>query len=143
MVAQPIFMTKSAAAAGALGARTASARPVSQRHAAAAVKSFWVIAPTPMVVRRLALIVMACQSSKVAAYNVPTALAKARGDVSLRHDARAEEERHIVRLERGDRRGVDRAGLLARRGAAGAGGGGEIRRARDPDPGLRADAVHR
>jgi hypothetical protein len=81
MVAQPIFMTKSAAAAGAVGARTASerlasARPVSERHVAAAVKSFWVIVPTPMVVRRLALIVTACQSGKVADYNVPTALAK-------------------------------------------------------------------
>jgi hypothetical protein len=71
MVAQPIFMTKSAAAAGAFGAKH-----VSERQAAAAVKSFWVIVPTPMVMRRLALIVMACQSGKVADYNVPTALAK-------------------------------------------------------------------
>jgi cation transporter-like permease len=86
MVAQPIFMTKSAASAGAVGARTASARhgntrlasakPVAERHVAAAVKSFWVIIPTPMVVRRLALIVTACQSGKIADYNVPTALAK-------------------------------------------------------------------
>jgi hypothetical protein len=68
MVAQPIFMTKSAAKAGA--------KHASERHAAAAVKSFWVIVPTPMVVRQLALIVTACQSGKVADYNVPTALAK-------------------------------------------------------------------
>jgi hypothetical protein len=73
MVAQPIFMTKSAASAGA---KHVSARPVSERHVAAAVKSFWVIIPTPMVVRRLALIVTACQSGKFADYNVPTALAK-------------------------------------------------------------------
>jgi hypothetical protein len=76
MVAQPIFMTKSAAAAGVLGARHASERPASERHAAAAVKNLWVIVSTPMVVRRLALIVTACQSGKVADYNVPTALAK-------------------------------------------------------------------
>src|ERR1700759_3628752 len=95
MVAQPIFMTKSAAYAGAVGARATSAK-----HVAAAVKSFWVIVPTPMVVRRFALIVTACQSGKVADYNVPTARAKGSRDVSLRHDARAEEKRHIVRLQR-------------------------------------------
>jgi len=49
---------------------------VRERHAAAAVKSFWVIIPIPMVVRRLALIVMACQSGESADYNVPTTLAK-------------------------------------------------------------------
>ena len=73
MVAQPIFMTKSAAAAGAVGARHASERDAA---AAAAVKSFWVIVPTPMVVRRLALIMTACKFGKFADYNVPTALAK-------------------------------------------------------------------
>ena len=49
---------------------------MSERHVAAAVKNFWVINPTPMVVRRLALIVTTCQSGKFDDYNVPTALAK-------------------------------------------------------------------
>src|ERR1700741_3475385 len=78
MAAQPNFMTKSAASAGAIGARPASARPAA---VAAMAKSFRVIVPTLKVVRRLALVMTACQFGKIADYNVPTALAKGRGDV--------------------------------------------------------------
>jgi len=48
MVAQPIFMTNSAAAAGAVGARHASERDASERHVAAAVKCFPDIVSQPL-----------------------------------------------------------------------------------------------